>query len=174
MRLSQPASCLSWLCLSWGRLPTCLRLATVPIGLMILAGCSSSATRADMGLVEGKISFQNKPLPGGTIHFFQAQEKVGSFMIRGDGAYSAEIPLGPAKVAIETLSVKYQGREAILQVMKESGFDVDPEHRQPNSPGFSGAKMTYVEIPEHYSDPEISGLRHKVVPGQQTCDFDLK
>lgn len=142
--------------------------------LAMLAGCSHSGARSDMGLIEGKVSFQNKLLPGGTIHFFQEQEKVGSFMIRGDGSYAAEVPLGPAKVAVETVSVKYQDREVILKVMKEHGFDVDPKQRKPESPAFTGLKQAYVEIPEHYSDPEKSGLEHKVVHGRQTRDFDLK
>lgn len=150
------------------------RLVVVSVVLLlVLEGCSSSA-RNDMGVVEGKVLFQNKPLPGGTIHFFQGQEKVGSFMIRGDGTYSAEVPVGPSTVAVENVSVKYQDREAILKVMKESGYEVDPNHRKPDSPAFAGAKLTYVEIPERFSDPEKSGLEHTVVRGRQIFDFELK
>src|SRR5262245_52255536 len=99
MRFFQPVGCLIVVCFG---------------SLMLVAGCSSSA-RSDMGMVQGKITFQSKPLSGGSIHFFLDQEKVGSSMIRGDGSYAAEIPLGPVKVAIETLSVKYQDREVILK-----------------------------------------------------------
>jgi hypothetical protein len=149
----------------------------LPVGfgsLLILAGCSDRATRSGFAQVQGKITFQNKPLTGGSIHFFQDQKKVGSFMIRGDGAYSAEVPLGPVKVAIETVSAKYQDRQAVLKVMKENGFDVAPEQREPKSPALTALKMTYVEIPDRFGDPEQSGLEHTVVSGQQTCDFDLK
>ena len=144
---------------------------------LILASCSGQGIRDGFGLVEGKITYQNNPVTGGSIHFFQGQEKVGSCMIRGDGTYSAEIPLGPVKAAIETVSVKYkdqEGRKAVLQVMKENGFDVDADQREPKSPAYTAAKGTYVDIPERYGDPENSGLEHKVVRGRQTCDFNLK
>jgi len=127
-----------------------------------------------MGVVEGRVLFQSMPLPGGTIHFFQGQEKVGSFMIRGDGTYAAEVPLGPVTVAVENVSVKYQDRDAILKVMKESGFDVDPKQRRPESPANIAAKMSYVEIPERFRHHEKSGLEHVVMRGRQVRDFDLK
>ena len=148
----------------------------LPVGLgllLILAGCSAQAGREGFGMVSGKITFNNKPLTGGTIHFFQDQEKVGSFIIRGDGTYAAEIPIGPVQVAIETLSVKYEDRETVLKVFKENGFDVPEKQRKPDSPAFNPA-TTYVEIPERFSDPDKSGLEHTVVRGQQTRDFDLK
>jgi hypothetical protein len=142
------------------------------VSLLVLAGCSAQAGREGHAWIKGKITFQNKPLSGGSIHFFQDQEKVGSTMIRPDGSYTAEIPLGQVKVAIETVSVKYQDREAILKIMKENGYDVD--QRKPNSPAFTAPKGTYVDIPERFSDPEKSGLEYTVVRGQQTWDFELK
>jgi hypothetical protein len=142
--------------------------------LLILAGCSDQATREGFAQVQGKITFLGKPLTGGSIHFFQDQKKVGSFMIRGDGAYAAEVPLGPLKVAIETVSVKYQDRQALLKVMKEQGYEVDPDQRDPKSPALTALKTAYVEIPDRFGDPEKSGLEYTVVRGQQTCDFDLK
>lgn len=139
--------------------------------LLILAGCSGENYREGFGMIQGTITLDNKSLGGGSIHFFQDQEKVASFMIRPDGTYSAEVPIGQIKVAIETLSVKYHDREAVLKVMKENGFDVDV--RKPDSPAFTGGKVTYVEIPERYSDPEKSGLACNVTRGRQTCNFDL-
>jgi hypothetical protein len=145
-----------------------------PVGLLILAGCSTQTGRDGYGMISGKITFQHKPLTGGSIHFFQDQERVGSFMIRGDGTYAAEIPVGRVTVAVETTSVKYQDREEVLKEMKEKGFDVPQDHRKPKSPAFTAAKTAYVDIPERYGDPEKSGLEHNVVPGQHIRDFDLK
>jgi hypothetical protein len=146
-----------------------------PVGIgLLLAGCSNQAIRDGFGLVEGKITYQNKPLGGGTIHFFQDQEPVGSTMIRGDGKYAAEIPLGQIRVAIETTSVKYHDRQAVLNLMKENGFDVPPEQRKPNSPAFTALPTTFVEIPERFGDPEQSGLEFTVERGRQTRDIDLK
>ena len=157
--------------------PRC-RLLIVAFGaLLIFSACSRPSYRDGFGQVQGTITFKNQPLSGGTIHFFLDQEKVGSFMIRGDGTYAAEIPLGTVKAAIETVSVKYQdraGREAVLKMMKEQGFDVDPDQRNPKSPAFTGGNAKYVDIPERYGDPEKSDLECKVVRGKQTCNFDLK
>src|SRR5262249_35772834 len=145
--------------------------------LLVFSGCSRQNYRDGFGQIQGTVTFKNQPLSGGTIHFFLDQEKVGSFMIRGDGTYAAEIPLGTVKAAIETVAVKYQdpaGREAVLKIMKENGFGVDPDQRKPNSPAFTEGNVKYVDIPEHYGDPEKSGLECKVVRGRQTCNFDLK
>ena len=154
------------------------RLLIVAFGaLLILPACSRSNYRDGFGQVQGTITVNSQPLSGGTIHFFLDQEKVGSFMIRGDGTYAAEIPLGTVKVAIETVTVKYQdraGREAVLKIMKENGFDVDPDQRNPKSPAFTGGDVKHVDIPEQYRDPEKSGLECKVARGRQTCNFDLK
>jgi hypothetical protein len=99
---------------------------------------------------------------------------VGSVMIRGDGTYAAEIPVGTIQVAVETVSVKYQDREEVLKVFKENGFDVDPAKRKIDSPAFAAPKMTYVEIPERFQDPAQSGLECTVAQGKQVRDFDLK
>ena len=147
----------------------------LPVGIgLLLAGCSNQAIRDGFGLVEGKITYENKPLGGGTIHFFQDQARVGSAMIRGDGSYAAEIPLGQIRVAIETTSVKYHDRQAVLNVMKEQGFDVPPDQRKPNSPAFTAVPTTFVEIPERFADPDQSGLECTVERGRQTRNFDLK
>jgi hypothetical protein len=157
--------------------PRCRLLIVALSALVIPSACSRQSYRDGFGQIQGTITFKSQPLSGGTIHFFQDQEKVGSFMIRGDGTYAAEIPLGTVKAAIETVTVKYQdraGREAVLKIMKENGFDVDPDQRNPKSPAFTGGDVKYVDIPEQYRDPEKSGLECKVVRGQQTCNFDLK
>lgn len=141
-------------------------------GILILAGCSAQG-RDGHGTVQGSITFQNKPLSGGSIHFFLDQERVGSFMIRPDGAYSAEVPVGRVKVAIETVSAKYQDRGANIKIMKEHGYDMSGNQKFDN-PAFKAGKMIYVDIPERFSDPEKSGLECEVTPGNQTRNFDLK
>jgi hypothetical protein len=143
------------------------------IGLLP-AGCSGSSGREGFGMVQGKVTFQNQPVTGGTIHFFQDQEKKASAMIRADGTFSAEVPVGQITVAIETLSGKYQARDAAMKLMKENGYDVDPDQRKVYSPALTAPQMKYVEIPERYNDPERSGLECKVERGQQTCNFDLR
>jgi len=142
--------------------------------LVVLTGCSAQAGRDGFGIVEGKITYQNKPLSGGSIHFFKDQERVGSFMIRPDGSYAAEIPLGQIKVAIETVSVKYQDRQAVKDIMKEHGYNMDANQNKPDSPALTASNGVYVDIPERYRDSEQSGLECKVERGRQTCDFDLK
>ena len=149
-------------------------LLPLGFGLLILAGCSRQNSREGFGIVEGKITFQGKPLTGGSIHFFQDQERVGSFTIRPDGSYSAEIPVGQVKAAIETLSAKYDDRETVMKIMKENGYDMDRNQRKIDSPALTARKGKYVDIPEQYGDSDKSGLECQVVPGRQICNFDLK
>jgi hypothetical protein len=129
-----------------------------------------------MGHVSGLVTYQGSPLRGGTIHFIQSPKQDFATWIRGDGTYYAEVPIGVAKVTIETESVQSKDREGMLA--KWQG-DVGPfllhkkkitraERRPSEVPD-----MVYTPIPDHYGDPERSGIEVEINAGAQEFDFEL-
>jgi hypothetical protein len=126
--------------------------------------------------VSGVVTYQGNPLRGGTIHFLVAGNEKASTWIRGDGTFSLEVPVGVAKVAIETESVKSKDKEAMLQEEQEQ---VGPMllHKKKRSGRQRAASnappMVYTPIPEHYSNPDKSGWEAEIVRGEQVLDFPL-
>jgi hypothetical protein len=154
------------------RLLAILLLVTISV---TLSGCARQTGRKSTGIVTGKVTYKGEPLPGGSIHFFMADGPEFAFMIRSDGTFVAEVPAGPATIAVETESAKYKGSRA--EMMKKWRKVAGPEYvhmkreTAPSEP--FGPTIAYREIPERYSDPGQSGLTHDVVPGPQQRDFEL-
>src|SRR5579872_7386303 len=83
------------------------------------AGCGGK--KAKTATAEGKVTYKNKPVTGGTIRFYPASgQTVGGASaasqaaaqgtIKGDGTFMVpSIPMGDYRVAIETESVKGMG-----------------------------------------------------------------
>jgi hypothetical protein len=113
------------------------------------------ATRAEekpkkVGKIDGKVNFEGKPLPGGTVSFHPEKGKPFVAQLQDDGTYSVkDVPVGEMKVTIETESLK-----------------------NPAKPPKGGKK--YIPIPRKYGDPKTSDLTYKVVEGAQTLDIELK
>jgi hypothetical protein len=159
------------------KLPLAYSLTLIVMPVVFLApGCARTSGRTDMGSVQGTITYEGSPLRGGTIHFIQSRKTKISLWIRADGTYSGDVPLGPAKVAIETESVQYKDREFMLKKWQETVGPnlVHKKKQQVVLPGEPAEKMVYTRIPERYSNPEQSGLRVEVHAGNQQCDFALE
>jgi hypothetical protein len=139
-----------------------------------LAGCSSSA-RSEMGTVWGTVLYKEKPVTGGNIHFVQGKTKT-TLGIRGDGTYSGEVPVGPAKIAIETESVKYRDRDKMLEKWEEEAGPevVEKKKEKGPRPGLTAAPLVYFPLPDKFSDPEQSGLSFDITSGRQEHDFNLE
>jgi hypothetical protein len=155
------------------------RLLGLALGLLaallpLLPGCAQGSGREGIGTVWGKVIFKGEPLPGGTIHFIHSKTSKTSLWIQSNGTYSGEIPVGAAKVAIETESVKYTDRDTMLKKWRE------------RNPGLAGKKqrsldlpadlprLVYTPIPDRYSDPDKSGLTYEVTEGAQRHDFEIE
>lgn len=154
----------------------CKRIVAVVVlaatALVLLPGCGSRPSRPGRGTVWGKVLLEGEPLQGGVIHFVQGDKKVAALWISAAGIYSGEIPTGPTKVAIETDSVKYRDRAAMLEKWKEKNPDlIEKKKKELNLPL---PKFIYREIPEHYTDPDKSGLSVDIVAGEQRHDFKLQ
>jgi hypothetical protein len=147
----------------------------VPVGvlglLVLAAGCSSSGT------ITGKITYQGRPVTGGTVLFASADGKGNvSSQIGADGSYTInKMPAGLAKIAVETKSAQ----------PTQSRFGVGPPKGMQPPPGTvpEGAKSVYDSgsatakaelLPDTYGNPESSGLTFEVKGGAQTHNIELK
>jgi len=151
-------------------------LFVLAVCLPSLPGCSSGSGRRNTGFVSGIVTYQGSPLRGGTIHFLVPNQVKVSGWIRGDGTFGLEVPVGTAKVAIETQSVQSMDRDAMLE---KWGDEVGPflvhrkKHPAAEKPARTAPAMVYTPIPEHYSDPDRSGFAVDVERGEQEFDFEL-
>jgi hypothetical protein len=167
--------------LSLARLGSLLTL--VGAVAILLPGCSRP-----VGTVSGKVTYQGKPLKGGSVGFVSSEGRL-SFAsgIKEDGTYSVpNIAGGSYKVTVETSSLKPEevkgampGATTAPVLPKGTKLGPAPE----NAPaGFSdpaamaaGAnKRKYVAIPDNYANPDQSGLTYEFKGGSETYDIELK
>jgi hypothetical protein len=150
-----------------------LVLAGFLTSLTVLAGCSSSGT------ISGKVSYQGRPLTGGTVLFTSTEGRgTKTAQIGADGSYSIEkMPAGPAKIAVETKSTQPppgkfgSGPPANMQPPK--GVEL-PAGAQSSVYGTAAKKPPAEVIPAQYGDPDKSDLTYKVTGGPQTHNIELK
>jgi hypothetical protein len=121
------------------------RLALLAPALLVLAGC------AGQGQVSGKVRYQGKPLPSGTITFYDRKNNTVASAIHEDGSYSVEkVVAGPVKITVMTPMAVYM-----------AGDKPPPGPKPPT-------------LPPKYADAAKSGLDFEVKDGPQTHDFDLQ
>jgi hypothetical protein len=96
--------------------------------------------------VSGHVTFDGKPLPGGSITFSSPTTGTGTTMMIGGGGYvTNRVPIGQNIVTVETESLQF------------------------------GNAKDYVRIPAEYSDPSKSGLEVDIKAGvNENVDFALK
>lgn len=123
---------------------------------MALSGCSSST-----GTVSGKVAFQGKPVPAGTVTFIHADGPTRSGSIH-EGSYSvAQIPPGPCLILIVSLPPP-RSMWSPEKRERAAGNSVSSKFQAP------------MPLPARYGDPQKSDLRYEVTTGRQTHDIELK
>ncbi|HEY7426348.1 MAG TPA: carboxypeptidase-like regulatory domain-containing protein [Gemmataceae bacterium] len=152
-------------------IPRCRIGLVVPVILLSL-GCGGGPK----GDISGKVTYLGKPLPGGAVTFFGAENRVvGSSAISPEGNYSiAKVPAGPVKITVTVVDVP-------AQLSKDkSNFSgkapPPPEGADPNAPKWKPQQHSPnpVGIPAKYKMPDQSGLTYTVQPGPQEHPIDLK
>jgi len=137
--------------------------------LVVSAGCSSKGT------VSGKVTYQGKPVPAGTVIFVPLAGE-GNFTANiSNGAYRVEgLPLGPVKISVST-PVNAASMKGLISKMQPP-----PEMMQKLAPGKSAEGSAPssqdtqgVLIPARFQDPEKSGLTYTVKGGSQVYDIDI-
>ncbi|MEA1951645.1 MAG: hypothetical protein U9N87_09680 [Planctomycetota bacterium] len=136
--------------------PFVLRSSSI-VGLSLLVLLLNSCGGRPTGVVSGKITYNNQPLSLGTVAMIAEDGTVASGMI-SDGRYKVEeVPVGPAKIMVHV-------------------YPPSPMMHPPTGPA-AGAKqkprLTFVPIPDRYTDASRSGLTYTVAKGPQTHDLVL-
>ena len=122
----------------------------------IIAGCSSPPPpEAKRAPVSGKVAFQGKPLPAGTITFDAKNGQAPAVFSITDGNYDGQCPIGNCKVAISAMR-----KVALKDKMMAKG----PGYDQP---------MDEESLPARYNTKsEIT--KEVTAAGPNTFDFDLQ
>jgi hypothetical protein len=152
-----------------------LRLACcgLSLGLFILiAGCGGGRARSvEHADVTGKVLFQGKPLPGGTVSFVAVNGGFANTVpIEESGNYKVSSPVGEVRIGVDNRMLRTKG-----EAPKESKTlreKMEPE-AQKDQPSKGPLKGRYVRIPTSYAEPSTSGLKYTVKPGAQTHDIEL-
>jgi hypothetical protein len=159
-----------------GTAATSRRESTAPSGLGLLAllslwcaGCGNAT-----GEVSGKVSYQGKPLNGGTITF--VPEKGGGAFnspISEQGTYIVtKVPTGPAKVAVRSPGRSSRDAAKLKKELARLPKDAPPEVRAEMER--QAAAKDFGQVPDSYGDYEKSGLTCTVKGGPQEHNIELK
>jgi hypothetical protein len=135
----------------------------VPAVCLVLVGCGRPAAS-----VSGTVTFDGKPLPGGTVLFHRSDGRVEHALISTEGKYSMEdAPLGKVRITVRAHGAVPPAlpNSAVNPPTPPRELDPRPEDRRDSG---------YVPIPPRYLDPEKSGLTYTVSAGGQTHDIKLQ
>jgi hypothetical protein len=138
--------------------------------LAVCAGCSSSS----QGTISGKVSYQGKPVPTGTV-VFVPQVQGGSFVAQiRDGQYKLEnCPVGPAKIAVSSRPANTAPRKGMMSKIKPPPEIQEKLRGGTPAEGASSNDAPTVKMPPRFQDPEKSGLSYTVKGGSQVYDIDI-
>jgi len=157
---------------------------------LLAVGCGSKAT------ITGTVSYKDKPIPEGNIVFTPESGGRPVSAVIKDGKYTAEkVPTGPAKVTISSMYMKGADTNTPLakkgvakgvgggppELTKKLGGPPEDAPLPPEARAMMERRASMADpskkgmkIPDHYADPEKSGLTYTVQSGQQTKDFKLE
>ena len=147
------------------RLKRSIFAGLVATSFLALCGCGDSTSD-----VSGKVTYQGKPLKGGSITFV-AQRGSVSGSIKEDGSYSiAKVPTGDVKICVDT--------EALNPGKKSKAPKITPPAGQSAPEGTYGGgddpTKKYMKIPEKYASPDTTDLTVKVESGKLEHNLELK
>jgi hypothetical protein len=118
---------------------------------LAVAGCTGDAKH---GTVTGTVTFDNQPLPKGTISFIPTSGETASADAQiVDGKFSQVVPVGEKRVTISSPKV----------IGQRKAYDT------PDSPMVD---QTEELLPPQYN--RDSKLTLTVKPGKQTSDYEMK
>jgi hypothetical protein len=131
--------------------------------LLLSLGCGGPK-----GDISGKVIHRGKPLPAGTVTFFNSEgQVVGSSQISDKGDYvMTRVPPGPVKI---TVAAPYTIPNPAAPPAKggKTKKDVKTVRQEESS-------VIRLDVPAKYSMPDQSGLTYTVQPGAQEHNLDLQ
>lgn len=170
-----------------------LRYSSIPAILLLSLPILTSGCGDSVGTVSGTVTYQGKPLTGGSITFLPKEGLAVNGTIDKDGTYSvAKVPAGEVKISIDTFASRTGANRPAGGGPPVAGGppggggppkdrggppkdvlpkDVDPKSFDPAA--IEREREKHVKIPEKYLDPNKSGLTFTVVKGKNTHDIAL-
>jgi len=120
-----------------------------------MAGCGGGAPSFERAAVKGKVTFDGKPLPSGTIHFVPPTGSGGQLVFAkiDQGAYALAENEGPA--------------------VGQCRVEISAERETGETEDLDGETVAVTEqyIPMKYNSE--SELTADIESGENTCDFEL-
>jgi hypothetical protein len=152
----------------------------VALSLGLLTGCGSKSAPVGSASISGRVTYNNKPVGGGTI-VFHAKEGKGSYPspLSKDGTYEITgLPPGPMVITVETESANPQRKSTNYPGGGGKGAKVDSEYAaamaKMGGPA-KGAAPTgeYVRIPAKYNNARTSPLSITIEEGRNVKEWPL-
>lgn len=143
-----------------------------------MGGCGSGI-HYEHATVHGKVTYQGKPVPLGSVLFVPVEPPADGVMqpasgtIKSDGTYElksqadAGAILGEHKVVVMAIEGGPSGPEASKNDTKAA-----KDANTPSAPTAKSVKFKSL-IPKKYSDPTTTPLTRKVVAGDNTIDLEI-
>lgn len=130
---------------------------------LVAAGCGANPTT-----VSGTVTFQGRPVPGGSVILYCEDKQIVRGLIGPDGHYSIpNVPRGAVTVAVQAHPRVPDGMQMKQNLPPAAGGPLPP------SAGLAdGGKA--VAIPQRYGLPEESGLSAVVGRDAVRYDIDLR
>jgi hypothetical protein len=129
---------------------------------LTFTGCSGE----QYGKVSGKVTYKDKPVPGGTVIFANNDNtKVERVVIQPDGTYtSSKVPYGTLRVGVEPAA------KSPATLMPKGGM----MPKGVDNPNYKKQEGEYVDLPAMVRDPAKSNRTVNVAAPERTFDIDLK
>jgi hypothetical protein len=125
-------------------------------GCLLLAAIIAGGCKPRIGNVSGTVKFDGKPLPGGTITFFDEKNGAFSSAIEANGSYSVTgVRSGRARIAVAV------PMPIPIESSSMPGIKITPP------------TVDVPKIPDKYHSAEKSGLVCDVRGGDQAFDVEL-
>lgn len=133
-------------------------LQAVALATCVVVGCTKGPQFCD---IKGKVTFDGKPLPGGTVQISdEADTQIVFADLTIDGVFAVNrAPAGPVRVVVRTDSVLTLLDEKTARMLQKKGVAAVA-----NDPKVKGNK--YVAIPAKYGDRDQTDVRLTLKPGQ--------
>jgi hypothetical protein len=140
--------------------------------LVTTAGCGRPHSK-----VHGVITYQGKPLKGGTIILVGPDNRTYPARIGSDGSYHiASVPRGEIHVSIQTEPPspppRPQPGAKDSDAFAKTASNLDDQAK--GGGGQPAAPAAYIMVPARYNDPSQSGLSFELTEADQDYSVDLK
>jgi hypothetical protein len=133
-------------------------LLAITLSLLGFVAPGCAVVAPDVGRVSGTVTFEGQLVTSGEVVFVLENGERLRRKLSAQGTYEFnDLPVGLVKIAVQSYPPPFP--------------DGKPPGKAPPSPG---AGKTFVPLPDHYADPDKSGLTLKVEKGEKNYPIVLK